>query len=136
MIGVWIVMQKEFTLMIVAALLTIAGYSCNDTIVIYDRIREFSKAHPDWSLERVINRSINLNLGRTILTIMCTLFVVVSLYLFGGPVLQDFSFALIIGFVVTGISTLFLANPLVLYMEKRRQARAESLASAKKTARA
>jgi preprotein translocase subunit SecF len=130
-IGVWIVMQKEFTLMIVAALLTIAGYSCNDTIVIYDRIREYSKAHPDWSLERVINRSINLNLGRTILTILCTLLVVVSLYLFGGPVLQDFSFALIIGFLVTGISTLFLANPLVLYMEKRRQARADSAKNAK-----
>jgi preprotein translocase subunit SecF len=133
-LGVWVVMQKEFTLMIVAALLTIAGYSCNDTIVIYDRIREFSKAHPDWGLERVINRSINLNLGRTILTILCTLLVVVSMYFLGGPVLQDFSFALIIGFLVTGISTLFLANPLVLYMEQRRQARAEALKSKPKSA--
>jgi preprotein translocase subunit SecF len=129
-LGVWVLLQKEFTLMIVAALLTIAGYSCNDTIVIYDRIREFSKSHPDMPLEKVINRSINLNLGRTILTIGCTLLVVVSMWLLGGPVLADFSFALIIGFVVTGFSTLFVANPMVLFMENRRLARKASLAAA------
>ena len=126
-VGIWIVLQKEFNLMIVAALLTIAGYSCNDTIVIYDRIREYGKTHPNMPLDQVINKSINLNLGRTILTVLCTLFVVVSLWLLGGPVLADFSFAMLIGFAVSVISTLFLANPLVLYMEKRRQARQAKL---------
>lgn len=126
-LGIWVLLQKEFTLMIVAALLTIAGYSCNDTIVIYDRIREYAKTHPDWSLDRVINRSINLNLGRTLLTALCTLFVVVSLWLLGGPVLADFAFAMMIGFLVSIFSTLFLANPLVLYMEKRRLARQAKL---------
>lgn len=128
-VGIWIVLQKEFNLMIVAALLTIAGYSCNDTIVIYDRIREFAKTHPNMPLDQVINKSINLNLGRTILTVLCTLFVVVSLWLLGGPVLADFSFALLIGFAVSVISTLFLANPLVLFMEKRRLARQTRLNS-------
>lgn len=121
-VGIWVLLRKEFNLHTIAALLTIAGYSCNDTIVIYDRIREFSKLHPDWDLYRIINRSINLNLGRTIITVLCTQFVVVSLWLFGGPVLADFAFAMFLGFTVSVYSTLFVANPLILYMEKRRQA--------------
>jgi preprotein translocase subunit SecF len=132
-LGVWVLLQREFNLMIVAALLTIAGYSCNDTIVIYDRIREFSKSHPHWTLEQVINRSINLNLGRTVLTVLCTCFVVVSLWLMGGPVLADFAFALLIGFGISIFSTIFVANSMVLYMEKRRLAKAEAV---RQTARA
>lgn len=129
-VGVWILLQREFTLSIVAALLTIAGYSCNDTIVIYDRIREFSKSHPGWSLEKIINRSINLNLERTITTTFATLLVVTCLWLMGGPVLADFAFAMLIGFTLAVFSTLFLANPMVLWMEKRRLARQESLRTA------
>lgn len=122
-IGVWVVLQREFNLTVLASLLTIAGYSCNDTIVIYDRIRDFTKAHPDWSLEQAINRSINLNLGRSILTTSATMMVVVSMYFLGGPVLEDFALPLLIGFTVSVPSTLFVANPMILYMEKRRLAK-------------
>jgi len=126
-LGVWVLLQREFNLTVLAAMLTIAGYSCNDTIVIYDRIRDYTKSHPDWSLERAINRSINQNLGRTVLTVLCTCFVVVSLYLMGGPVLQDFSLPLLIGFTISIPSTIFVANPMILYMEKRRMAKLEEL---------
>lgn len=125
--GVWIALGKEFNLTVLASLLTIAGYSCNDTIVIYDRIRDYSAEHPDWSLEQAINRSINQNLGRTFLTVICTLFVVVSLYLLGGPVLEDFSLPLLIGFTVSVPSTIFVANPMILFMEKRRLARQKEM---------
>ncbi len=121
--GIWVLLGKEFNLTILAALLTIAGYSCNDTIVIYDRIRDYSKSHPKWPLEQVVNRSINQNLGRTILTVLCTLFVVVSLWLFGGPVLADFAFCMLIGFVISIFSTIFVANTMVVYMENRRLSR-------------
>ena len=122
-LGVWVALRKEFNLSTVAALLTIAGYSCNDTIVIYDRIRDFSKTHAGMSLYDVVNKSINLNLGRTFLTVICTNFVVVSLWLLGGPVLGDFAFAMLIGFSVSVISTIFVANPMVMYMEKRAQSK-------------
>jgi preprotein translocase subunit SecF len=118
--GIWVLLGKEFNLTILAALLTIAGYSCNDTIVIYDRIRDFSKTHPNLDLEKIVNRSINLNLGRTILTVLCTLFVVVSLWLLGGSVLGDFALCMLIGFTISVFSTIFVANSLVIYMEKRR----------------
>jgi preprotein translocase subunit SecF len=117
-VGAWVLMQKEFNLNTVAALLTIAGYSCNDTIVIYDRIREFSKAHRDQTLYQIVNRSINLNLGRTVITIMCTLFVVVALWIWGGPILSDFALAMMLGFAVSAYSTIFVANPMILFMEK------------------
>jgi preprotein translocase subunit SecF len=122
-LGAWVALQREFNLTVLAAMLTIAGYSCNDTIVIYDRIRDFTKAHPDWTLEQAINKSINLNLGRTILTVGCTLLVVFAMFFLGGPVLQDFSLPLIIGFGISVPSTIYVANPMILYMEKRRIAK-------------
>jgi len=122
-LGVWVMIGKEFNLSTVAALLTIAGYSCNDTIVIYDRIRDFQKSHPGDSLYAVVNRSINLNLGRTVLTVLCTNFVVVSLWLLGGPVLGDFALCMLIGFCISIPSTIFVANPMVIYMEKRANAK-------------
>lgn len=125
-LGVWILLRREFNLSTVAALLTVAGYSCNDTIVIYDRIRDFQKTHPNMSLYDVVNRSINLNLGRTVLTVLCTNFVVVSLWLLGGPVLGDFALCMLIGFCVSIPSTIFVANPMVMYMEKRMHAKAAS----------
>lgn len=121
--GIWVLLQREFNLTVLASLLTIAGYSCNDTIVIYDRIRDYTKSHPHWSIEESINKSINLNLGRTVLTVLCTLFVVLSLFLFGGPVLQDFALPLLIGFTISIPSTIFVANPLIVYMEHRRMAK-------------
>jgi preprotein translocase subunit SecF len=119
-LGFWIAIGKEFNLNTVAALLTVAGYSCNDTIVIYDRIRDYSKFHTNMSLYDVVNKSINLNLGRTILTVLCTNFVVVSLWLLGGPVIGDFALCMLIGFSISVFSTIFVANPMVMYMEKRR----------------
>ena len=118
--GVWVLLQKEFTLSVVAALMTIAGYACNDTIVIYDRIREMLKLHKDWPIEKVINRSISQNLARTLLTTISTLFVVVSLWLLGGPVLADFALVMLLGFSIGVASSIFVANPMVLFMEKRR----------------
>jgi preprotein translocase subunit SecF len=129
-LGVWIILGKEFNLSTVAALLTIAGYSCNDTIVIYDRIRDFSRTHKGMDMYGIVNRSINLNLGRTFLTVICTNFVVVSLWLLGGPVLGDFAFAMLVGFTVSVFSTIFVANPMVMYMEKRRVAQAKAPAKA------
>jgi len=131
-LGIWVLIQREFNLTVLAAVLTIAGYSCNDTIVIYDRIRDYTHAHPDWPLEKAINRSINLNLGRTVLTIGCTLLMVLSLFFLGGPVLQDFSLPLLIGFTISIPSTIFVANPMILYMEKRRIAKLAHAKSAGK----
>lgn len=122
-IGVWILLGKEFNLSTVAALLTIAGYSCNDTIVIYDRIRDFNREHKGMSMYDIVNRSINLNLGRTIITVLCTNLVVVSLWLFGGPVIGDFALAMLIGFTISLFSAIFVANTLVVYMETRRLAK-------------
>jgi preprotein translocase subunit SecF len=119
-LGIWILLGKEFNLATVAAFLTIAGYSCNDTIVIYDRIRDFGHTHKGMDMYAIVNRSINLNLGRTILTVLCTNFVVISLWLLGGPVLADFALAMLIGFSISVFSALFVANPLVVYMENRR----------------
>lgn len=121
-LGVWVIIGKEFNLSTVAALLTIAGYSCNDTIVIYDRIRDFQKTHSGQTLYQAVNRSINLNLGRTFLTVICTNFVVVSLWLLGGPVLGDFALCMLIGFCVSVPSTIFVANPMVIYMQNRADA--------------
>jgi preprotein translocase subunit SecF len=122
-LGVWVLLQREFNLTVLASLLTVAGYSCNDTIVIYDRIRDYTRSHPHWKIEDSINKSINQNLGRTILTVLCTLFVVVSLWLLGGPVLSDFALPMLIGFTISIPSTIFVANPMVLFMEKRRLAK-------------
>lgn len=128
-LGIWIALGREFNLTVLASLLTIAGYSCNDTIVIYDRIRDYTKSHPNWSLEMAINRSINLNLGRTVITTGATLLVVLSMYLLGGPVLEDFSLPMLVGFTVSIPSTIFVANPMILYMEKRRLARQKALST-------
>ncbi len=119
-LGIWILIGKEFNLSTVAALLTIAGYSCNDTIVIYDRIRDYSKNGGKSSMYDIVNKSINLNLGRTFLTVICTNFVVVSMWLLGGPVLGDFALAMFIGFTISVFSTIFVANPMVMFMENRR----------------
>ncbi|MEM0930245.1 MAG: protein translocase subunit SecF [Pseudomonadota bacterium] len=113
-IGVFAVTQLEFTLAIIAALLTIIGYSMNDTVVIYDRIRENLRKFKKMSLKDVINLSVNQTLGRTIMTSLTTLLAVVALFVFGGSVLRGFSFALIWGVVVGTYSTVYIASPLLL----------------------
>jgi preprotein translocase subunit SecF len=120
-VGVFSVLNLEFTLPIIAALLTIIGYSLNDTIIVFDRIRENMKKHHKKPLEFIINRSINETLGRTILTSMTTLFVVVTLFLLGGGIIHDFAFALIIGVVIGTYSSLYVASPILLTWEERKK---------------
>ncbi len=110
--------NKEFDLNIVAALLTIVGYSINDTIVIFDRIRENVRKNIRQSLTDIINMSVNQTLSRTILTSLTLLIVLVILFLFGGAVIHDFAFALLVGTVAGVYSTVFIASPIVLLFEK------------------
>ena len=116
-IGVLSLLNKEFTLVIVAALLTIIGYSINDTIVVFDRIRENRKKDLKKSLAEIINSSVNETLSRTILTALTVFLVLLALFFLGGPVIHDFAFALLIGIVVGTYSSIFIASPIVLYFE-------------------
>jgi preprotein translocase subunit SecF len=120
-VGVFSILEMEFTLPIIAALLTIIGYSLNDTIIVFDRIRENLKKHHKKPLDFIINRSINETLGRTILTSMTTLFVVVTLFLLGGGIIHDFAFALIVGVVIGTYSSLYVASPILLTWEQHKK---------------
>lgn len=117
-VGAFSLMNREFNLPVVAALLTVVGYSLNDTIVIYDRIRENRKLHPRKKLAEIMNLSINQTLSRTILTSLTTLFVVLALYFFGGAVINDFAFAMLFGVVFGTYSSIFIASPIVLGWSK------------------
>lgn len=116
-IGALSLLNKEFTLVIVAALLTIIGYSINDTIVVFDRIRENRKKDLKKSLAEIINSSVNETLSRTILTSLTVFLVLLALFFLGGPVIHDFAFALLIGIVVGTYSSIFIASPIVLLFE-------------------
>lgn len=107
--------QKEITLPVVAAVLTVAGYSINDTIVIFDRIRENFRKFQKKPAEDVINESLNQTLNRTLLTSGTTLFVLIAIFLFGGEIINDFAFALLIGVVAGTYSSIFIATP-VFYL--------------------
>jgi preprotein translocase subunit SecF len=122
-VGVFSLMNKEFTLPIVAALLTIIGYSLNDTIVVFDRIRENLKKLRKGALRDVVNVSINETLSRTILTSLTTLVVVVVLFLLGGGVIHDFALALLVGVIVGTYSSIFVASPILLLLEEKGRAR-------------
>lgn len=127
-VGVFNLTGGEMNLPVVAAVLTIMGYSINDTIVIFDRIRENLKAGTMRYAE-IINKSVNETLSRTIITSMTVVFSAGALYFFGGPVLRDFSFALLIGLVSGTYSTLFIATPLlVMYHEWRQRKEAQAQA--------
>jgi len=119
-IGVFSLIGGELSLVMVGAILTIAGYSINDTIVIFDRIREGLRSGERGSIQSIMNRSINETLGRTILTGGTTVLSVGALYLFGGAVLRDFSFAILVGVVVGTYSSIFVAAPIVLWWSKVR----------------
>lgn len=114
-IGFFSLFDKEISLTVIAALLTLVGYSMNDTIVIFDRIRENLRISRREPLGSVINRSVNQTLGRTIMTSGLTFLTVLALYLFGGPVLHGFSFALVVGIIVGTYSSVFIASPIVLF---------------------
>jgi preprotein translocase subunit SecF len=113
-IGVFSLLDKEIDLSIVAALLTIIGYSLNDTIIVFDRIRENLRAKTAPSLPETINAAVNQTLSRTVLTSGTTLLVVVCLMLFGGGVIHDFAFALLVGIGVGTYSSIFVASPILL----------------------
>ena len=109
----FVVTGKEVTLPVVAAILTIAGYSINDTIVIFDRIRENLRRYQKKEIFDIFNQSVNQTLSRTILTSGTTLFVVLAIYFFGGAIINDFAFALVLGVVVGTYSSIFIAAPIV-----------------------
>ena len=117
-VGVFSLTGGELSLVMVGAILTIAGYSINDTIVVYDRIREGLRNRTGGSVEALMNRSINETLGRTILTGGMTLLSVATLFFFGGAVLKDFAFAILIGILVGTYSSVFVASPIVLWCSK------------------
>jgi len=114
-IGLFSLFNKEISLTVIAALLTLVGYSMNDTIVTFDRIRENLKLMRRTELEPLINLSINQTLSRTILTSGLTFLTVVSLFLFGGEVLNGFSFALVVGILVGTYSSIFVASPILIW---------------------
>jgi preprotein translocase subunit SecF len=114
-IGLFSIFNKEISMTVIAALLTLVGYSMNDTIVIFDRIRENLKFSRRESLETVMNRAVNQTLSRTVMTSGLTFLTVVALFLFGGPVLNGFSFALLCGIIVGTYSSVFVASPVVLF---------------------
>lgn len=112
--GFLVLMNRQIDLLTVTALLTIAGYSINDTIVIYDRVRELMRTKFKVTLKDVINLALNQTLARTILTSLSTLLVVVSMYVLGGEILNTFALALLFGFIIGCYSTIFIASPIVL----------------------
>src|ERR1035438_4362090 len=114
-IGLFSIFHEEISMTVIAALLTLVGYSMNDTIVIFDRIRENLKIMRREPLERVMNRAVNQTLSRTIMTSGLTFLTVIALFIWGGPVLHGFSFAKICGIIVGTYSSVFVASPIVLF---------------------
>ncbi|MCB9946759.1 MAG: protein translocase subunit SecF [Rhodospirillaceae bacterium] len=119
-VGLFSVIQHEFNLSTVAALLTIAGYSINDTVVVFDRVRENLRRYRRATLIEVLNRSLNETLSRTILTSFTTLLAVLALYIFGGAVIRDFAFAMMWGILIGTYSSIFVAVPLLLSLDLNR----------------
>jgi preprotein translocase subunit SecF len=113
-LGVFYFMDKEFTLLIITALLTLAGYSLTDTVVVFDRIRENLRRRRTESLTTVINASINQVLSRTVIVSLTTFLAVLAIFLWGGDVLRDFSLALLLGVAVGTYSSIFVASPLLM----------------------
>jgi preprotein translocase subunit SecF len=128
-LGIFSLLGLEFNLSTVAALLTIVGYSLNDTVVIYDRVRENLRRYKTMSLPELIDRSVDETLARTVMTSLTTLLALIALLVFGGPVIRGFTFAMIWGVLVGTYSTIYIASPLLLHLNLRR----ESVAPATQT---
>jgi len=131
-IGFISITNKEFTLSVLAALLTIAGYSVNDTIVVFDRIRENLRKHKNPVFNKIINISINETLSRTILTSLTTVIVTIILSLFGGSVIGDFAMCLTVGVMIGTFSSVFVATPIVMEWEEHRKKKEDARAAAPK----
>jgi preprotein translocase subunit SecF len=125
-IGLFSVFNKEIDLTVVAAILTLVGYSMNDTIVVFDRIRENLKLVRREKLESLINLSVNQTLSRTVLTSGLTFLTAVALLLFGGPVLNGFSFALVVGILIGTYSSVFVASPVLVFWQNFVESRQRS----------
>jgi preprotein translocase subunit SecF len=118
-LGIFSLLDMEISLKIIAAFLTIVGYSLNDTIVVFDRIRENIKAFSKNSLEVIVNQSLNETLSRTVITSITTLVVVIMIFSFGGVVIRDFGFALLVGVLIGTYSSIYVASPVMIYFENR-----------------
>jgi preprotein translocase subunit SecF len=118
-LGFFSLLNKEITLTVIAALLTLVGYSMNDTIVVFDRIRENVRANKREEFSKLVNHSINQTLSRTMLTSGLTFLAVLSLFLFGGEVIHGFAFALVVGVIIGTYSSIFIASPIVVYFHQR-----------------
>ena len=132
-LGIFSLLDIEITLAVIAAFLTIVGYSLNDTIVIYDRIRENIKAMRRESYEKIINTSINNSLARTVVTSLTTFMVVFILYIIGGQVISGFSFAMMLGVIVGTYSSIFIASPILIEWHERTAAKKLSELAASST---
>jgi preprotein translocase subunit SecF len=118
-VGAFAVTYKEFSLTTLAALLTIIGFSMNDTIVVFDRIRENAARYRDRRFDRVVNQSINETLSRTILTSATVFFVTLAMNIFGTGVIRDFAFAMNVGVIVGTYSSIFIASPILIWLTDR-----------------
>ncbi len=130
-VGLFSLFNKPIDLTVVAALLTLVGYSMNDTIVVFDRIRENQKLIRRESYEKIVNISLNQTLSRTTLTAGLTFLTCLALYLFGGPVLHGFAFALVVGIIVGTYSSIFIAAPIVIYLREYMESRNKVAVAAK-----
>jgi preprotein translocase subunit SecF len=117
-IGIFIITDKEFSLQIVGALLAVIGYSVNDTVVVYDRVREHEEESPTEGLRGLINLALNETLSRTILTSLTTLLISSVMYFMGGAGIEDFFFAICLGVLIGTYSSIFIAAPTVLFLDK------------------
>lgn len=117
-LGIFALMGREVNVQIIASILTLIGYSLNDTIVTFDRIREMAPLHREKSLAFILNKGINETLGRTILTAVSTLMACIGLYFLSGGVIAEIAFTLIIGIVVGAYSTIYVAAPMIMLMDK------------------
>jgi len=122
-IGALAMARMEFDLTTVAALLTVVGYSVHDTVIVSDRIRENMKKMRRESLATIMNISINETLSRTLITSGTAILVTAALFVLGGPVIHSFAFALLVGFIVGTYSSIYVASPVVLYLEGRQARR-------------
>ena len=117
--GIFVILGLEFDLRVLAALLATLGYSLNDTIIIYDRIRENMEMRTKFDLVDVLNQSVNQTLARTVLTSSTTMVLVLALWILGGEVIRPFAIAMAIGIVVGTYSSVFIASPTLLFLERR-----------------
>jgi preprotein translocase SecF subunit len=133
-LGIFAALGLEFNLPIVAAILLIVGYSMNDTVVVYDRVRENLRKYKSMPLLALLNKSVNETLSRTVITSATTMLALLALLIFGGAVIRDFSFAMIWGVIVGTYSSIFVAGALLLYIQPQRMAPKKTVGQAERTA--